>query len=124
MTKVVYSACYGGYGLSQKALKLYLELDGSPHEIMEDPNQRSSSFPSSNYMINGEYVNSHPPLDILMRVDPRVVKVVETLGSVEAGSSFADLQVIDIPEGTYYRITEYDGFEDIEYRDDVYWKIA
>lgn len=32
-----------------------------------------------------------------------------------------DITVEDIPAGTKFRIHEYDGFESVEYRDEIYW---
>lgn len=40
------------------------------------------------------------------------------LGAVE------DLSVVWIPEGTYFRIDEYDGSESIEYKEDDNWIVA
>ena len=31
---------------------------------------------------------------------------------------------VELPKGTAYRITEYDGYESIEIRDGVEWQIA
>lgn len=35
-----------------------------------------------------------------------------------------DLQVQWLPLGTHFRITEYDGYESIETRDDIEWTVA
>jgi hypothetical protein len=35
-----------------------------------------------------------------------------------------DIQVVDIPAGTQFRITEYDGNESIEYSDRTMWNVA
>ena len=40
------------------------------------------------------------------------------------GSNIEDLQVIWLPIGTQFRITEYDGSEGIEVQKDVTWMVA
>lgn len=35
-----------------------------------------------------------------------------------------DVEIIWVPVGTEFRITEYDGAENIEYKDDIAWEIA
>lgn len=35
-----------------------------------------------------------------------------------------DVEIVWVPVGTEFRITEYDGSEDIEYKDDIAWEIA
>lgn len=37
---------------------------------------------------------------------------------------FDQLQVVWVPVGTQFRITEYDGFESIEFNNDDYWNVA
>lgn len=99
--KVVYNDCYGGYSLSNKAVDLYEKLSGKKLE-------RS----------NG-YVNYYS----ISRADPYLVQVVETLGK-EASDSYAKLAIEEIPKGSLYRITEYDGQESVETRDTCEWNVA
>lgn len=95
MVKIVYNTCYGGFGLSQEALDLYEKLTGNRPEWHDD----------------------------FVRHDPNLVAVVEQLGK-RAGSSFAELAIIDVPAGTKYRIDEYDGLESVMTVDDYEWAIA
>lgn len=44
------------------------------------------------------------------RNDPKLVKAVETLGD-DAGGSFSQLRVIEIPDDVDWEICEYDGME-------------
>ena len=83
--KVVYNSSFGGYGLSEEAIKLYNEKSGR----------------------NVEY-----DFDI-ERHDPILVAVVEELGD-EVNDVFSELTIIDIPEGYDYTIDDYDGFETVE----------
>lgn len=94
MSKVVINVCYGGFGLSEKAIDRFLELSG-----------KSLNF------------------DTIERDDPILVQVVEELGS----NSFdlgTKLKVVEVPAGQLYRIDEYDGFESIETRDSIDWKVS
>ena len=94
--KVVINTCYGGFGLSEAAKERYLELSG----------QRPISW-----------------FD-LKRNDKYLVQVVEELRE-EANGSYSFLKVVDIEPGRWYRIEEYDGYEDIRYRDlDDGWLLA
>ena len=69
-----------------------------------------------------------PPENIfsydIKRNDPILVQVVEELGR-EAGKTFSNLVVVEIENGRWYKINEYDGYESIEYRDiDDEWELA
>ena len=48
------------------------------------------------------------------RADPALVSVVETLGSEKASGEYAELKVVEIPDGVEdWYITDYDGNETI-----------
>ena len=94
MTKIVYNACFGGFGLSETAWERYRELGGQE---------------TSRYDIN--------------RADPVLVQVVEELGDA-ANTRFSDLRITELPVGTKYRIDEYDGNESVCTIDDYEWSIA
>lgn len=84
--KVVINRCFGGFSLSKKAYEfLGLEWDG--------------------------YGYAYNSIDL--RTDRELVECVETLGK-EASGTFAQLKVIDIPDGVNYQIKENDGRERIE----------
>ena len=94
MTKIVYSACYGGFGLSEKAFERYKELGGTVDYDRDIP-----------------------------RNDPILVQVVEELGE-KASNAFSNLRMIALPAGTKYRIDEYDGFETVMTLEDYKWEVA
>lgn len=105
--KVVVNSCYGGFGLSDKAMKLLAERKGHPiyfdtfthyKFLLEDDN------PGSRY---------YPPHD------KDLVEVVEELGS-KANGPFANLKVVTITK-PLYKIRDYDGIESIETPEDVDW---
>lgn len=95
MTKIVYNNCFGGFGLSKKAIERYFELN------------------------SGEYFYPHD----LERDDPILVQVVEELGS-EANGKFSELAIRELPAGTRYRIDEYHGNESVITDDEQGWRIA
>jgi hypothetical protein len=100
MTKIVYNACFGGFGLSDKAVARYWEIKGLP---------APDNF--SRFDLEDD------------RADPILVQVVEELGQ-DAGDAFSDLYIRELPEGTLYRIDEYDGMETVMTQDEYTWKVA
>jgi hypothetical protein len=82
--KVVYNACFGGFGLSPKAIN---ECAKRGHQIEVD------------YDLD----RSHPVL----------VSVVEDLGS-EANGRSASLRIRSWEDGVPFRIEEYDGAESVK----------
>lgn len=47
------------------------------------------------------------------RNDPKLVKVVEELGSKDASGEHAELKIVEIPDDVEWQIEEYDGYEHI-----------
>ena len=82
--KVVINTCFGGFGISDKALARYNELTGANLVTY--------------YSIE--------------RNDPFLVQVVEGLGA-EANGRYADLKIVDIPSDIEWYIHEYDGLESV-----------
>lgn len=82
--KVVYNACYGGFGLSEAAKTMLEEIKGTE--------------------IKGYKLERH---------DTDLVHVVETLGD-KANGGFAKLRIEEIPDGADYEITENDGHESVQ----------
>lgn len=129
MKKVVYNACYGGFGLSQDAM-LLLALMGFP---LEKTPLEKFGFKLSDFTLEGPNgFLAHPHYDVLykdghvyshglngndktamsLRSHPVLVKVVEFLGSKASGSC-AKLLIDEISDDDVYRIEEYDGFESV-----------
>lgn len=82
--KVVINGCYGGFSLSKAAYKeLGLEWDGYGFAYDDD------------------------------RSNPKLVEVVENLGTYASGSC-AWLHVVEIPDDVKWHIEEYDGIESVE----------
>lgn len=110
MVKVVYNACYGGFGLSPQAVKRYAERKGLPYEERESNVWRDTP----DIYVDGERFASWK----LPRHDPDLVAVVEELGS-SAAVRFADLAIADV--SGIYRIEEYDGLESVVEPCDIDW---
>lgn len=120
-TKVVYNACYGGFGLSDKATKRYAELKGI------------TLYPEATDWITYYWLVPPGPArdkrgslfmdSDIERTDPILIQVVEELGA-EANGRSADLRIESIPKGTRYRIEEYDGREWVETEEDIGWSVA
>ena len=114
MIKVVYNACYGGFGLSRKAAERLAQLGvESADKDMADYDKRPKS--PFGFTFN-------PSESELPRHDPRLVQVVEELGD-DANGAFADLQIAQI-EGNKYRIDEYDGSEGVQTPEDIEWVVV
>ena len=104
--KVVYSSSYGGFGLSRAAAERLIELGVKDKLLEEKLATFSSDIPRVSYY--GD----------LPRHDPRLVKMVEELGSAKASGPHAHLLVRKI-KGSKYRIDEYDGSETIQEPRDI-----
>ena len=55
------------------------------------------------------------------RTSPMLIDVIEELGAERAGTWLSNLVIVDIAEGQFWRIDEYDGYESIEYFDESKW---
>ena len=79
--KIVLNSCYGGFSLSEAAYKaLGVPWDGYGYDFNDK------------------------------RTDPKLIDVVERLGS-DADGHCAELRVVEIPDGIDWEIEEYDGKE-------------
>ena len=83
--KVVISACYGGFGLSDVEITRYFEIKGTP--------------------IPDKFWGRDIPRD-----DPALVQIVQEIPR-EQGYRLADLKIVEIPDDVEWEIQEYDGNE-------------
>jgi len=92
LIEVLYNACYGGWGVSKKAIELY--------------KLRNVNFNS---------INSNLYEDELCRTDPILIQIYNELGK-EFNGSYSRIQIKKIPKKyeNYYNICEYDGLESIK----------
>ena len=85
--KVVINRCYGGFGLSSKALTRYCELSNIVN-------------PEDFYVWDIE------------RTDPILIQIVEEMGE-DADDAYSKLKIIEIADDVKWHIEEYDGIEHI-----------
>lgn len=122
--KVAINRCWGGFGLSKKAVLRYCEIKGI--KLYPDDSQRlftlyylvpkdeykkvhKSDQEKGNYQESNKLCFSESDIE---RNDPVLIQVIEELGK-EANGAYAEIVVIDIPDGIKYTIDEYDGQESI-----------
>jgi hypothetical protein len=136
MTKIVVNRKHGGFGLSPKAKKRYLELVGKDcyfykqtkyghenndvDEYTRIPiDEASEAFIA--YTITkdlGKIVNDIPNDNTywydgdIERDDPVLIRVVEEMGE-EANSKYSNLEIVEIPDDVIWQIDDYDGYESI-----------
>ena len=130
--KVVINKCFGGFGLSYKAVMRYAELSGfklyaythifpknPKDEVVYEPYDgkkdvwmitysKRSGIVTANEMRNDDYYLESQ----IERTDPILIQVIEELGK-EANGRYASLSIIEIPDDIEWEIEEYDGTEHI-----------
>jgi len=84
VTYIVINTCYGGFGLSEKAISEYMTLAG---------------------LTERDFHHREIPRD-----DPYLVKVVRELG-MAANGAHANLKIVEIPGNVSWHVEEYDGNE-------------
>jgi hypothetical protein len=123
--RIVINKCYGGFGLSPKAVMEYAKLKGItlyPHEdgltthyttIPWEEYKKLEEGDTEKPIKPGRFNNSNSyyfsPRNI-PRDDPALIQVVGTLGEDSYGFA-ADLQIVKIPDGIEWEVEEYDGLE-------------
>ena len=136
--KVVINTCFGGFGLSPKALLWMYERGAkgismnaeefygvsknkSKLKQLNDDLERFKEFQTTNSEKRDSlFITVFSPdekfvltcLD-LKRDDPLLVECVETLGEESYGSC-SKLSVVEIPDGINWEIDEYDGNETVD----------
>src|SRR6185437_3343396 len=140
MTKIVYNRCYGGFGLSDKAVIRYAELKGLKVYVEREnglsvtfwtlpPEERTDILLTEDWYsaTNEQRMRSNEMYDRytiqardISRTDPILIQVVEELGE-HASGDFAKLAITEVETGVRYRIDEYDGFESVMTVEDYDW---
>lgn len=125
MTKIVINACYGGFRLSNEAIKLYVkrsnlklysdneesyytipveeynELLNEEHRVYEEDNTNFMGYQSNKFVWESY---------MIARDDPILIYVVEELGADSFGD-YSRLKIVEIPDNIEYCIEENDGNE-------------
>lgn len=145
--KVVYNSSFGGFRLSTKAIRYFMELkgktifayrkEGNTYQKIENPTDGDfddcdvylfdkdfgKSFNDYKQEHDDHYVSSYIDAEgSCPRHDPELVKTVEDLGC-EANGSCALLKIKEL-KGNRYTINEYDGCERVVEPDDINWIIV
>lgn len=103
--KVLVNRCYGGFGISKEALHLYLTTKGYKYKMDAD------EYTPSATLEDGKRISVYE----IDRDDPVLIEVFEKIGSEACSGDHSELELVEIPDGCVYDVTEYDGFESIEY---------
>ncbi len=114
--KVVINKCYGGFGLSDKAIEACIALGMT---VGDERSEGTDFIRFDKPQFGHYYIQMGRTAEF--RCDPRVVQVVEELGE-EANGDFASLKVVEVPfdgpDGWY--IDDYDGMERVAERHDTW----
>lgn len=130
--KVVVNRCFGGFGLSDKAIEMVLNrknlgcfrYEQTKYEYRDgiDEYTRCDVFNGSIFTIYstedlGKKINKCPSESYwycgdLKRDDADLIAVVEELGE-EANGWASELKVVEIPDDVAWEIDDYDGIETI-----------
>lgn len=100
MTEIVINSCYGGFGLSDAAILKMRKLAGhwgiTPFlaKEMYDPANKSYFSPRE-----------------VDRDSPILISAIKAIGEKAAGSAYAELKIVTIPDDVVWQIEEYDGLE-------------
>ena len=126
--KILINTCFGGYHLSHEAMLRYAELKGIavyPENnlgslytywlVPENERVDQSNWPSMSkeeQKASSKLYEEQTLCSRGFRTDPTMIQVVEELGD-KADGRFAELKIVEIPDGMAYTIEEYDGMEHI-----------
>jgi hypothetical protein len=105
--KIVVNKCFGGFGISRKAVEFMAERGNEQakaelDEILSGKYNGYDIYFGYSEKFNSEY----------NRTDPDLILAVETLKD-EANGECSKLKVVEIPDGIEWEITDYDGVETI-----------
>ncbi len=112
--KVAINRCFGGFGLSDAAFEKLLKRKGIEFEVAT--NEKYSGLLTHYYrkgMVGKEdaYLSYY---DFTRdRTDTDLIAVIEELGVENASDKFAEIKIVEIPDGIEWEIDEYDGVEHV-----------
>ncbi len=105
--QIVINKCYGGFGLSRKALHRLRELGCAAAIAETDIGEKYPGTDDVRKKFLGESF-----LGNISRYDELLIQVVNEMGD-EANGDYAKLRIVEIPNGIAWEIDEYDGMERI-----------
>jgi hypothetical protein len=110
MLNVVINECFGGFGLSKEAILRYSEIKGLNLIVVSDDGIIKGRF-WDYYYTNGIVEDSNYfDVDDIPRDDPALIQVIKELGET-ANGDFAELKIVEVPDGVDWSIDKYDGME-------------
>jgi hypothetical protein len=136
MTKIAINTCFGGFGLSddafvalmkRKGIDVYPDRQNSlSTRFWKTPiDQQPPILRMESYQVKEQdkaiyhvafeqagAVYMHNYIGYEHRADPDLIAIIEEFGST-ANGRFAELKVVEIPDGIDWEIQEYDGVEHI-----------
>jgi len=115
MTKIVINRCYGGFGLSEEAFDRLLNAKGIAFEKVTKKGGLAygPDYYHAGHLGDDEfYISEYEFRSDDKRDDPDLVRIVEEMGDA-ANGRFAELGVVEIPDGVVWYISDYDGIESI-----------
>jgi hypothetical protein len=139
--KVAINTCFGGFGLSDAAYEKLIEYGVPVQRYVEQKRNSETGLYETESGNDGEVIFDREltPADVDSfsaiyhkykntggcmnnrywdswtrenRTHPLVIRVIEELGEA-ANDGCAELSIVEIPDGTSYEISEYDGREHI-----------
>lgn len=125
--KIVINRCYGGFGLSHKAILRYLTLKGhTPYwlniagGVELDEGKIADNPPPGKFVCYGtrpDFISKGNPGGLIVshisRDDPVLIQVVEEMGAAANGFA-AELEIVDVSDNDTWEIIEHDGREYVE----------
>ena len=125
--KIVINTYYGGFGLSEKAMKEYFQLKGWPFYVEEKSlfntywkvplSERVQEIDWNNATMeeriayNEKYSEQTCYEQDIERTDPDLIRAIEIVGTEESSGKYASLKIVEIPDDVEWQIEEYDGSE-------------
>jgi hypothetical protein len=110
--KVVINSRFGGFGLSEEAVRRYHSLKGNSVEVREGNALTGVEYwviQGSDAVDSDGFAEWFCDRDI-DRADPVLVQVVQELGD-RANGRHAQLKIVDVPEGVEWELHEIEGDE-------------
>jgi len=104
--EIVINRCYGGFGISTQAVK----------ELRKRGNKEALKIvlKGEHYDKTGEVSDTDFNNYSIPRDDKDLIKLLKEWGSKKVSGTFAELEIVKIPNGIKWEIDEYDGMETVE----------
>ena len=129
--KIILNKCFGGFSLSKKAYELYANKIGKKVYAYVNEDFRDNIYKKVNgdslfvtyftkdfgdiaEISDDDYEKYNLYLRNEYRLDKTLIEVVEELGKKASGMC-GNLEVVEIPDNSFYEIDEYDGLETLYY---------